>query len=118
MAPALFRRADLIEPFTIQPGTTRTALFTGMQDLDAFWVLVQVRSMGTATYVALGNRNTQESRLLGIGDFMLFDVPDGFTFNAAEIFTKADVAAQATLEVSGMFPVISPNEAKKAYSGF
>ena len=106
-----FFRANLIEPVTVTPGTARTQLFTGVQDLDAFWVLVAVRTMGTATYVAIGNQNSQENRLLGAGDFQIFDVPEGFVFNAAQLYCKADVAAQAVLEVSGMFPAISGNQA-------
>ena len=106
-----FYRANLIEPVTVSPGTSRTQLFSGYQDLDAFWVLVSVRSMGTATYVAVGNRNSQENRLLGAGDFQIFDVPEGFVFNAAELYAKADVGSQAVLEVSGMFPAISGNQA-------
>ena len=106
-----FFRANLIEPVTVTPGTTRTQLFTGYQDLDAFWVLVSVRTMGTATYCAIGNQNAQENRLLGAGDFQIFDVPLGFVFNAARLYAKADVAGQVVLEVSGMFPAISGNEA-------
>jgi hypothetical protein len=106
-----FFRANLIEPSTVTPGTTRTQLFTGYQDLDAFWVLVAVRTMGTATYVAIGNQNSQENRLLGAGDFQIFDVPEGFVFNAAQLYAKADVAGQVVLEISGMFPAIAGNQA-------
>lgn len=112
-----FYRTNLLEPRLVQPGTSPTALFTGVQDLDAFWVLVQLRSLGTATYVSLGNLNSQESRLLGAGDFQIFDVPPGFVFNAAELRCKADVAAQAVLEVSGMFPAISGNTAIRNPNG-
>ena len=113
MAPQTFYRANLIEPTTVTPGTTRTQLFSGVQDLDAFWVLVSVRSMGTATYCAIGNNIAQENRLLGAGDFQIFDVPLGFVFNAAQLYAKADVAGQVVLEVSGMFPAISGNEARR-----
>ena len=106
-----FYRANLVEPTTVTPGTSRTQIFPGVQDLDAFWVLISVRSMGTATWVALGNQNTQENRFLGAGDFQIFDVPEGFVFNAAQLYCKADVASQAVLEVTGMFPAISGNQA-------
>lgn len=108
MAP--FKRAYLIEPALVTPTTDPTPLFTGKQILDAYWVLVQVRSMGTATYVRIGNRNAQESTFSGVGDYMIYDVPEGYVFNAAKMHVISDTS-DAVLEISGMFPALSQDGA-------
>ena len=107
-------RVHLLEPRVVSPSApaTATPLFPNTQVLDAFWVLVQVRSIGTATYVRLGNLNAQEITFLGAGDFMLIDVPQGFVFNAATLFIKSDTA-DPVIEVSGAFPAAAPYAIKE-----
>lgn len=114
MAP--LQRAYLFDPRLVSPAGVdpiATPLFSGSQYMDAFWVLVQVRDMGTATYIRIGNRGARISTFFGAGDFQIFDVPDGYTFNAAELTLTSD-AVDPVIEVSGMFPALSPAAAKGA----
>jgi hypothetical protein len=113
--PAIqFMRTNILEPLAVTVDDEATPLWAGVQDRDAHWVCLQVRSMGTASWVAWGNLQAQEARFLGVGDFQIIDVPPNFVFNAANLRLKADVAGQAVVEVSGMFPAIAGNSATRS----
>jgi hypothetical protein len=97
------KRANLIRPNVIPIGTSPTPLFPGEVEVNAFWILVQVRTMGTDTYIRVGDSINQVNSFAGIGDFQLFDVPEGYDFNAAELYAISD-AGTGYLEISGMGP--------------
>lgn len=102
-----YQRANLIRPGVITVADTPTPLFPeNLPLLDAFWVLVMVRDLGTATYVRVGDNINQENSFMGVGDFQLWDVPDGYVFNAADLYAISDTG-DAVVEVSGMYPGVS-----------
>lgn len=84
---------------TITPGTSPQAVFSS--ELKVSKLGFRLRALGTATYVAIGGDNVNvDFRLIKVDNY--FDVPipqDCKYLNAAKVFTKADVAAQATIEV-------------------
>jgi len=96
------KKAALLFPSVITVGTTVTPLFPGWPEVKAFWVLVRVRSIGTATYVAIGNNIVQPDRFIATGASQVFDVPDGYYFDAAQLVAISDTA-DAVIEVTGAF---------------
>jgi len=104
----MLRRAYILDPAIVTVHDSRTRLVPGGGRVDAFWVIIQLRSIGTATYVGLGTSGSQESRLLGPGDFVIIDVPPGYVFDASGIYAIADVDNQAVLEITVMVPDVSP----------
>lgn len=66
------------------------------------WVLsysVRVRSMGTATYIALGNEQAQESRLVSVGDVYQYACSRYEVIDLTKKWIRADTA-DAIVEVS------------------
>lgn len=95
--------ANLLRPSVVT--VTGISKLTPLFDvLPAFWILVSVRTMGTATYVGIGDNIEQNNRLFARTDFQLFDVPPGYWFDAAQMYAVADVDGQVLLEVSGAYP--------------
>lgn len=93
---------DFIRPKAIIVGTGPTPLFPGELLVPAYWILVQVRTMGANTYIRVGDNVSQEASFAGIGDYQLFEV-SGKKFNAALLNAISD-AGSGVLEVSGMGP--------------
>jgi len=95
--------ADLFNPPEVTPGTEPTPLFPLESMKPAFWVMVQLKDMGSATYVRLGDNVRQADELMGAGDFRVYDVPPGWAFNAAKMYCISD-AADAVITIQGMGP--------------
>jgi hypothetical protein len=94
---------NMFDPFPVNVGATAVKIFAGVQDLYAYTLFIKVRSMGGASYVALGTKLAQEDRLIGVGDFVLYEV-QGHMVNAGLVWAISDTAgAPAVLEVSGLF---------------
>jgi len=88
-------------PFTVTAAGTPTPIFPGINRKDVFWVIVAVRSMGTSSWVGLGDSIAQEGRMYYANDFLVWDLPNGKTFNAATLYVKSE-NGDAVVEVSGM----------------
>jgi len=94
---------DIIEPFIVEIGATPVKIFPAYANIYAHTCFIMVRSMGGASYVALGTSVAQHDRLLGIGDYRGYEVP-GMLVNVGKLFAVSDTAgAPAVLEVSGLF---------------
>jgi len=100
---AELQTARLLNPPEVTPGTEATPLFPLDSMKPAFWVMVQLKSLGSGTYVRLGDNVRQADELMGAGDFRVYDVPPGWIFNAAELYCISD-AADGTITVQGMGP--------------
>lgn len=101
--------ATLREPqavsVTSSSAAAPTPLFLGYRDIPVFWIMVKVRSMGTATAIYLGGYSSQNITFDGVGQFQIIDVPKGYLYNAAQLFVYADdVVTPAVLEVTAMQP--------------
>jgi hypothetical protein len=70
----------------------------------AFWFMVSVISMGNNTKLLVGSKSVLTDGLFSETDFMLYDVPDGFVFDASKYYIVADVDNTAVVAVSGMYP--------------
>jgi hypothetical protein len=94
-------------PFIRTVTTTATSLMAGVP-IPYKWVLsylVRVRSMGTATYIGIGDESSQAFRLTIIGETY------GFTGNPREILDLNKVyvvsdANTAVIEVTALFKPI------------
>lgn len=100
---ATLNRVNLLQPRTVTPGVTATPLFPAEPYLDASWILIMVRDLGTCSYVRIGNNLVQEQSLLGAGDFIIYDAPPGCVFRAGNMYCISD-AGDAVIEISGVFP--------------
>lgn len=64
-------------------------------------IQVTIRSMGTATYVGLGGRDTQNKRLTVVGDNLSIDTPYGKRYlDLRSLFLSSDTA-DAVVEIIG-----------------
>jgi len=60
-----------------------------------------IRSMGTATYVAVGGRGSQDRRLTTVGDSISIDAPLGSRYiDVSTLFVSSDTS-DAVLEIIG-----------------
>lgn len=87
---------------TITAGTTKKNLMENRQGLTkAIQFAVVVRSMGTATYVALGGTDSQDRRLTSVGAGISFSaVFPRKHVNPSSLFVVSDTA-DAVLEIIG-----------------
>lgn len=97
------KEAYLLNPPTVTPQTVATPLFPSDTTKYAFWVMVLLRDIGTATYVRIGDNININDSLLGAGDFRIYDVPPGYFFDAAKLYCISDTA-DAVLEIQGLGP--------------
>ena len=71
--------------------------------VPAYYVIIGVRSLGTSTYVRIGNSQGQVLSLYTVTDTIIVSGPQGKVFDAAQVFGMSQ-NGDATLEVMGMFP--------------
>ena len=111
MAAPTLKRVPSQTPFFIAPGVdgagnpVPTPLFprdvgTGK---DAFWILVSVIKMGNNTQLLIGDKTVQTDGLFSITDFQLYDVPDGFCFDASKYYIISNTDNTAIVSVSGKY---------------
>lgn len=95
--------ASIIEPRAISVPASPTKLIAWTKDMYAFDFWAQVRSMGDATYIAIGTVAAQEDRMLGVGDYRSYQVP-GKLVNIGELFAVSDCTSTApVIELSGTY---------------
>lgn len=102
------KKTSIIEPYTITVPITARPITQDYAPagLKVFYVGIEVRSMGTATYIAVGRRGTTESRLVVQNAYQEFEAPRGAYLDASEIFIASDTA-DAVVEITG---VLAPDE--------
>jgi hypothetical protein len=92
-----------------------TQLFSGVATKWAAGYLIRLRSVGTSTYVRIGNSTAQEYTLKAAGDFKAFSAPEGMLVDMTQVYTKSDTA-DAVIEVVVHFvPVRMDGNVKAAY---
>lgn len=103
-------------PF-IRTVTTAAASLTAGAPIPNKWVLsyiVRLRSLGTATYVGIGNESSQAFRLTIIGETYGFSGNPGEVCDLSKVFVISD-AATAVIEVTALFkPVPMQGEVEPA----
>jgi hypothetical protein len=94
-------------PFIITATTTPTSIMAGIP-IPYKWVLsyiVRVRSLGTATYIGIGNMDGQGFRLTVIGESYGFSGNPGEICDLTKVFIVSD-ANTAVIEVTALFKPI------------
>lgn len=97
--------ADIIEPraLSVPAGNVPQKVIEFMQDMLAYDFFIQVRSMGDASYIAVGTSGAQEDRLLGVGDYRSYQVP-GRLVNIGTLFVSSDATSiLPVVELSGTY---------------
>lgn len=100
---ATYREAEAIETFVVTPTTGQRSITNEMSQKGhkASYVTIMVRSMGTATYVAIGRPGYLEERLTAIGDVLEIEAPLKCYLETSKIMIQSDTA-DAVIEVGGM----------------
>ena len=92
-------------PVTVTPTTTPVSIFPGISYKWVTSIVIRERSVGTSTYVAIGNSVAQNYRLTGIGSIFQFSANPGEVFDAAKIWVSSDTADAAIEIVATYLPV-------------
>ena len=98
MIPNGFNEVIESDPYTITVPVAAQSLFPNISE---FWVssyVLRVRSMGTATYIAVGSIKAQEYRLTGVGQVIGFTCNEKDLINLTKKWIKSDTA-DAVIEV-------------------
>jgi len=85
-------------PITKTVAIAATQVYSGIPQKLVTGYLVRIRSMGTATYVRLGNATAQEYTLKAVGESKAFAAPEGMLVDITNLYTKSDTA-DAVIEV-------------------
>jgi hypothetical protein len=85
-------------PITKTVPIAATQLFSGYASKFATAYLIRVRSMGTATYIRIGNYLAQEYTLRAVGETKSFSAPPGMLVDLTKVYTASDTA-DAVIEV-------------------
>jgi hypothetical protein len=94
-------------PFIITVTTTPTSVLATIP-MPYKWVLsylVRVRSLGTATYIGIGNESGQDFRLTVIGETYGFAGNPGEICDLTKVFVVSD-ANTAVIEITALFKPI------------
>ena len=107
-ARSIFTKTEIIPSYTTIPSTVVRSISqdnypTGMK---VFYVVLKVRSMGTATYIAVGRPGNTQERLTVVGEIYEAEAPKNAYLDTREIMMVSDTA-DAVLEVGG---VLVPTE--------
>lgn len=86
-------------PFTVTPTTKVTTIASHpIGNMKIVAVEFKIRTMGTATYVGLGDRSSQDFRLTAAKDYWSPSVPEGCYIDLRDCMIVSDTA-DAVVEV-------------------
>ena len=98
--PVVYNEIIESQPVTVTPTVAKMRLIG--ETYPYMYVLsymIRVRSMGTATYIALGSEQGQEQRLYAVGQTLTYACNRYEVIDLTKKYVRADVA-DAVLEVS------------------
>lgn len=95
----MFVAVDVPNPIVVTPTTTPASILPGSPRRWVHAIEIYVRSMGTATYIRLGNSFAQHRTLAGMGATSVYEAPQGGVIDAAGVFIVSDTA-DAEVEVT------------------
>jgi hypothetical protein len=93
-----YREVILDTPIVVTPTATATQLLAGKPFKWCFSFIIRVRSMGTATYIRLGNFYDQEYSLTLIGQTLEWSGNPGQVCDLGKMYVISDTA-DASLEI-------------------
>lgn len=98
---------QLISSFTVTVPASQTSITNSVAPtgLKVFYVSIKVRSMGTATYIAVGRAGALEERMTIVGELYEAEAPKGAYLDTKEIMVMSDTT-DAVIEIGG---VLIPN---------
>ena len=88
-------------PAVITPTTTAAPVHSGPYKWVTSW-LIRVRSLGTATYVRVGDRTAQTHSLITVGQTYGLNGNPGEVFDLSKIYVVSDTA-DATIELTAAY---------------
>jgi hypothetical protein len=105
----MYKQSYILDPYIIGTGADFptntaqpiTATIGAGTKIKMFYVGIEVRSMGTATYVALGKLNAVQSRLVNKNAYQEFEAPKGAYIVMNDIYIVSDTA-DPVVEVTGV----------------
>lgn len=94
----------IIPPFLVTVDTTPKPIFDSQSSLDTkvYYVGVEVRYMGTASYIDIGTFGNVNTRLLSKGSSIEYDAPKGKFVDARTLMCISD-SNDGILEISGVY---------------
>lgn len=94
----------IIPPFLVTVETTSKPIFDSQSSLDTkvYYVGIEVRNMGTASYIDVGTFGNVNARLLSKGSSIEYDAPKGKFVDARTLMCVSD-ASDSILEISGVY---------------
>lgn len=94
----------IIPSFLVEVDTTEKPLFNSQSSLDTklFWVGIEVRDIGSASYVAIGTFGSVNSRLIANNSYIEFDAPKNKYLDGRTLMVVSD-GNDAILEVTGVY---------------
>lgn len=82
-------------PITLSVPTSPTAIIGNYPYKWVLSYLIKVRSLGDASYVAIGSQTSQEFRLTIIGETFGFSANPREAFDLSKVYVKSDMTATA-----------------------
>ena len=101
--PVVYNEIIEGQPVTVTPTVAKIRIIG--ETYPYMYVLsymIRVRSMGTATYIAIGNEQGQEQRLYAAGQTLTYSCNRYEVIDLTKKYVRADVA-DAVLEVSATY---------------
>lgn len=97
------RYAKILPAQAVTPATTEGNILASYAPtgLKMYYISLKVRSMGTATYIAVGAHGATEERLTVVGEIYEAEAPRAAFLNTKDLMIMADVA-DAVVEVGGV----------------
>lgn len=89
-------------PFILTPTTTPTALLPAYPYKWVFSYMIRVRSMGTATYIGIGNETAQLWRLTAVGQIFGFNGNPKEVIDLTKVWYVSDTS-DAVIEVVALY---------------
>jgi len=90
------------QPATLTVPATARAIYQGIASKWVTSYLIRVRSMGTATYIRVGNSVAQEYTLKAVGDIKSFTCNPGEAVDMTNVWVISDTA-DAVIEIMCSF---------------
>jgi len=105
LLPKTYYEVALDRPTVLSPTTTAQAILPLYPYKWVFSFMLKVRSMGTATYIAVGNDLSQEWRLTYVGQVFGFSGNPGEVYDITKLWYISDTSDSKVELIAAYMPV-------------